>query len=159
MGRRLLAAAVAAAGVAAVTLTGVASAGGGGDREAFAELVRTQQRAWEIESGALFASTFTRDGSVVTFNGDHLVTRPVIAAEMQRYFDHYIEDTTFQVLGEHVQYLRPDLVTITRTTCLVTAPATGCRDGSLSVNTNLLTKERGGWRQAIFQNTRKVPLP
>ena len=155
-------------GLAGLGLAGTLTAGAAADQEqtrpvpdkvAFDRLLRQQQEAWVQESGAGFAATFHADGDVVTFNGDHLSGRDAIGRGMQHYFDTYIEDTTFRTLSERIRYLEPDLAVIVRTSCLVTAPATACRDDSLSINTNVLQKKHGRWLQASFQNTRVSPLP
>jgi uncharacterized protein (TIGR02246 family) len=145
--------AVAAAAVAALT---AASGGGGGrdDQRAFDRLLAAQQAAWAAEDGEAFAATFHEDADMVTFNGDHLATREGIAEGMQYYFDGYIEPSSIRVLDEQVRYVESDVVVIVRETCLVDAGESACRDGSLSVNTNVLTRERGTWLQTSFQNTR-----
>lgn len=166
---------LALAGVVALGLTGTLTAGAATDRGAtgpvpakwsgraadkvaFDRLVRQQQDAWRDESGAGFAATFHPDADVVTFNGDLLSGRDTIAGGMQYYFDTYIEDTTFRTLSEQIRYLEPDVAVIVRTSCLVTAPATTCRDDSLSINTNVMHKRQGRWLQASFQNTRVSSL-
>lgn len=134
------------------------TAGKPADKVAFDRLVRQQQDAWRDESGAGFAATFHPEADVVTFNGDLLSGREGIARGMQHYFDTSIEATTFRTLSEQIRYVEPDLAVIIRTSCLVTAPATTCRDDSLSVNTNVMHKRHGRWLQTSFQNTRVSPL-
>ncbi|MGK5552025.1 SgcJ/EcaC family oxidoreductase [Actinomadura kijaniata] len=129
-------------------------------RGEFERLRQRQADAWARQDGAAFAATFTRDGDMVTFNGDHLRTRRGIAVGMQYYFDKYIPDSTIRYLGERVRFPAPGLAVIVRTTCLVDAGQSDCRDGSLSVNTNVMTRQRDGrWLQDSFQNTRVDPLP
>jgi uncharacterized protein (TIGR02246 family) len=150
--------------VAVVALTGLAIGGAAtnawtqpapsGDQAAFDRLLALQEDAWARHDGAAFAATFTADGDVVTFNGDHLRTREGIAKGLQYYFDNFIEDTRLRRTNEHVRYITPDLVTIVRTSCQVASGEANCREGSLSVNTNVLTKQNGEWLQTSFQNTR-----
>jgi uncharacterized protein (TIGR02246 family) len=150
--------------VAVVVLTGLAVGGAvtvataqpapGNDQAAFDRLLALQEDAWARHDGAAFAATFTPDGDVVTFNGDHLQTREGIAEGLQFYFDNFIEDTRLRRLHEHVRYITPDLVTIVRTSCQLASGETDCREGSLSVNTNVLIKQNGEWLQTSFQNTR-----
>jgi hypothetical protein len=45
-------------------------------------------------------------------------------------------------------------VTIVRTSCQLASGEADCREGSLSVNTNVLIRQNGEWLQASFQNTR-----
>jgi uncharacterized protein (TIGR02246 family) len=150
--------------VAVVALTGLAVGGAvtnastrpapSNDQAAFDRLLALQEDAWARHDGAAFAATFTSDGDVVTFNGDHLRTREGIAEGLQYYFDNFIKDTRLQRMNEHVRYITPDLVTIVRTSCQLAKGEAECREGSLSVNTNVLVKQNGEWLQTSFQNTR-----
>jgi uncharacterized protein (TIGR02246 family) len=148
--------AVASNSVESVTVSDVQRAK---DKWEFDRLLAQQERSWVVESGAMFADTFHQDADVVTFNGDHLRTREGIAAGMQRYFDNYIENTSIRTLGERIRYVEPDMAVIIRTSCLITAPATTCRDDSYSINTNVMHRRHGQWLQTAFQNTRTQPLP
>jgi uncharacterized protein (TIGR02246 family) len=154
--------------VAVVALTGLAIGGAAtnawtqpapsNDQAAFDRLLALQEDAWARHDGAAFAATFTSDGDLVTFNGDHLRTREGITEGLQYYFDNFIEDTRLRRTNEHVRYITPDLVTIVRTSCQLASGETVCRRGSLSVNTNVLIKQNGEWLQTSFQNTRVEPL-
>ncbi|MFE7117094.1 SgcJ/EcaC family oxidoreductase [Streptomyces sp. NPDC057654] len=129
------------------------------DRAAFDELLRRQERGWADKNGAEFASTFTNDADLVTFNGDYLRTKKAVAQGMQFYFDHYIDDTTLRTLDEHVRFIDRRTAVVVRTTCQLRKGESECRAGSKSVNTNLMTKRNGTWLQQSFQNTRKAELP
>jgi uncharacterized protein (TIGR02246 family) len=161
----ILALAAVTAAVGAVTVVGqddAAAAYGVGpqDLAAIAEIRDTQAQAWYAEDGGAFAATFTSNADMVTFNGDHLQTRAGIATGMQYYFDNYIDHSAIRYLAEDVNVIGPDLVIVVRDTCLLVEPDDAdCRDGSLSVNTNVMVKRRGTWLQQSFQNTRVVPIP
>ena len=152
---------LSAAGLARAEPSAAPGAGAGrpGDQAAFDRIRDRQAEAWYREDGAAFAATYTADADLVTFNGDHLSTREGIAAGMQYYFDNYIDHSVIRYLDEHVTYAGRDLAVIVRTTCLLDHPGEECRDGSLSVNTNVMVREHGTWLQQSFQNTRKVALP
>lgn len=156
--------AVLVAGIAGAATVAVADDGGASgnseqrDREAIEELRETQYQAWADKDGAAFASVFAKDGDVVTFNGDILSTRKGIAEGMQYYFDNFIEDTTIELLDEKIRFSDSRTAIVIRTTCLIRDGETECRDGSDSVNTNVLTKRHGEWSQQSFQNTRVEPI-
>ncbi len=150
---------LAAVAVAAGTAAAPAEAKGKDPHAAFARILQQQADAWYAEDGAAFAATFTADGDVVTFNGDHLRTRQGIAEGMQYYFDTYIDHTRLRTLDEHVRFAGPDLAVIVRTSCQLVPPSTECRPDSLSRNTNVMVKRHGRWLQESFQNTRVVALP
>jgi uncharacterized protein (TIGR02246 family) len=152
-------AAMVGAVIAATAIGSTPANAGEHDRAQFTQIRTQQYDAWYEQSGAKFAATFTRDADMVTFNGDHLVGRTGIATGMQYYFDNHIPRSKLELLDEHVRYARRDLVVIVRTTCVVELPGTGCRDGSQSRNTNVLSKRNGRWAQEAFQNTRIEPLP
>jgi uncharacterized protein (TIGR02246 family) len=145
------------AAMAALVALTAASAGGGGrdDQAAFDEIRERQEQAWIDEDGAAFAATFTEDGDVVTFSGDHLSTREGIAEGMQYYFDEFIEGSRLHMLSEQVRYVESDVVVIVRESCLLTPGETECREDSHSTNTNVLVREHGEWLQTSFQNTRQ----
>jgi uncharacterized protein (TIGR02246 family) len=126
---------------------------------AFDELRHQQYRAWADEDGAAFASTFTEDADMVTFNGEHLQTRDGIAEGMQYFFDNYIEPNTIELVDEDITFVGSKMAVIVRTTCLINQGDTECRDGSLSINTNVMVRRHGEWLQQSFQNTRVDPLP
>ncbi|ADD39964.1 SgcJ/EcaC family oxidoreductase [Stackebrandtia nassauensis] len=160
-------AAVAVALLGGVATVAVAEGGAAGTtaaqrekeaRDALERLRERQFEAWDEKDGAAFASTFAKDGDMVTFNGDHLATRAGIASGMQYYFDNFIEDTTIELLDEKVRFVDGKLAIVVRTTCLVRDGESECRDGSDSVNTNVMAKRHGVWEQQSFQNTRIDPI-
>lgn len=160
--RAVLGVLVAAAGV--VTSTSAVSAAPvaethHGDQAAFDQLRVLQEDAWARGDAAAWARTFTSDGDMVTFNGDHLRGRDHITARMQHYFDAYLRDTRLLMLSEQVRYVEPDTVILVRTGCVLWNNETACTDEALSVNTNVLVKRHGRWLQTSFQNTRVRPIP
>ena len=131
----------------------------GGDQAAFDRLRDQQEQAWADGNGAAWAATFTRDGDMVTFNGDHQRGREQIATRMQHYFDTYLRGTRLLMLTEQVRYAEPDVAIIVRTGCVLWDQETACTEEALSVNTNVLVKQHGRWLQTSFQNTRVRPIP
>lgn len=155
---------VAAVVAAAVLLSGAAVAaapedGRRGDRAAFDALRKAQEDAWARADGAAFAATFTPDGDMVTFNGDHLDGREHIRTRMQHYFDAYLRGTRLLMLTEQLRYIERDTAIIVRTGCVLWDQQTTCTDEALSVNTNVFVKRHGKWSQTSFQNTRIRPIP
>lgn len=132
---------------------------GGGDQGAFDRLRHQQEEAWANGDAVAWAATFTPDGDVVTFNGDHLHGREHITARMRHYLDTYLQGTRLLMLTEQVRHLEPDTAIIVRTGCVLWAEQTTCTDEALSVNTNVLVKRHGRWLQTSFQNTRIRPIP
>jgi uncharacterized protein (TIGR02246 family) len=129
------------------------------DQAAFDRLRQLQEDAWARGDGAAWAATFTKDGDMVTFNGDHSSGRERIAGRMQHYFDTYLQGTRLHMLTEQVRYVEPDTVVIVRTGCVLWHDETACTDDALSVNTNVLVERHGRWLQTSFQNTRVRPIP
>jgi uncharacterized protein (TIGR02246 family) len=130
-----------------------------GDQAAFDQLRTLQEDAWASGDATAWARTFTPDGDMVTFNGDHLHGRDHIITRMQHYFDAYLQGTRLLTLSEQVRYLEPDTVILVRTGCVLWGSETACTDEALSVNTNVLVKRHGRWLQTSFQNTRVRPIP
>ncbi|MFI6024554.1 SgcJ/EcaC family oxidoreductase [Amycolatopsis magusensis] len=130
-----------------------------GDQAAFDRLHDRQAQAWADEDGAAFAATYTEDGDVVTFNGDHLHGREGIARGMQYYFDNFIDGSRIKRLSEQVRYLDRNTALIVRSSCLTEGDVPDCRPDSRSTNTNLLVRRHGQWLQESFQNTRYFAIP
>jgi len=126
---------------------------------AFDQLRRQQEDAWSSGDAVAWAATFTADGDMVTFNGDHLHGREHMTNRMQHYFDTYLAGTRLLMLTEQVRYVEPDTAIIVRTGCVLWDTQTTCTDEALSVNTNVLVKRHGRWLQTSFQNTRVRPIP
>lgn len=161
-GARRMVAGVLVAAVGAVTFSASAGAdqvGHRGDQVAFDRLRQAQEDAWARGDAAAWAATFTPDGDVVTFSGDHMHGREHITTDMQHYFDAYLQDTRLLMLTEQVRHLEPDTVIIVRTGCVLWDDETACTDEALSVNTNVLVRRHGTWLQTSFQNTRVRPIP
>lgn len=154
----LLALLVTAAG-ALTSTTAQAAPPPTNDQAAFDQLRHQQEQAWSKGDAAAWAATFTRDGDMVTFNGDHLSGRDHITSRMQHYFDAYLQNTRLLMLTEQRRYVEPDLVIIIRTGCVLWNDETTCTAEALSVNTNVLVKRHGKWLQTSFQNTRIRPIP
>lgn len=157
--RAVLGMLVAAAALATPTAPATAAPTHHGDQAAFNKLLRSQETAWATGDGEAWAATFTPDGDMVTFNGDHLHGRDHIKTRIQHYLDTYLQDTRLLTLTEQVRYLAPDTVIIIRTGCVLWHTETTCTDEALSVNTNILVKQHGRWLQTSFQNTRIRPIP
>jgi uncharacterized protein (TIGR02246 family) len=160
-GRRgVLALVVAMAGLVTSTATvEAASTSTHSDLAAFGQLRLQQEDAWARGDAAAFAATFTRDGDMVTFNGDHLHGRDHITSRMQHYLDTYLEGTRLLMLTERLRYVEPDVAVIVRTGCVLWDDQTTCTEEALSVNTNVFVKRHGKWLQSSFQNTRIRPIP
>lgn len=129
------------------------------DQAAFNRLRAQQEDAWAHGDGAAWAATFTQDGDMVTFNGDHLHGHEQITTRMQHYFDTYLQGTRLLMLTEQTRYVEPDTAIIVRTGCVLWNNETTCTDDALSVNTNVLVERHGRWLQTSFQNTRIRPIP
>lgn len=165
--RAVLSVLVAAAGVAAATPAvsatpnprPAAETRHGGDQAAFDRLKRLQEDAWAGGDATAWAATFTSDGDMVTFNGDHLRGRDHITTRMQHYFDAYLANTRLLILSEQIRYAGQDTAIIVRTGCVLWNNETTCTEEALSVNTNVLVKRHGRWLQTSFQNTRIRPIP
>lgn len=130
-----------------------------GDQAAFDRLRQLQEDAWQRGDATAWAATFTSDGDMVTFNGDHLHGRQHMTDRMQHYFDTYLQGTRLLMLTEQVRYVEQDTVIIVRSGCVLWDDQTACTDEALSVNTNVLVKRHGRWLQTSFQNTRVRPIP
>jgi uncharacterized protein (TIGR02246 family) len=141
------------------TITSAAPDRSRDDQAAFDRLRQRQEDAWARGDATAWAATFSPDGDMVTFNGDHLTGRRHITERMQHYFDAYLAGTRLLMLTEKVRYVEQDTAILVRTGCVLWGEETTCTDEALSVNTNVLVKRDGKWSQSSFQNTRIRPIP
>src|SRR6185312_7085033 len=109
---------------------------------------------WNTKSGALFAKPFAEDADYVVINGLYLKGRAILATAHQQIFDTIYKDTTVKLTIKNIRFLRPDVAVI---------HVDGHRDGptpdlkTQAILTLVMTKEKGAWSIAAFQNTQVQP--
>jgi uncharacterized protein (TIGR02246 family) len=124
------------------------------DEAALRENVKALETGWNTKSGATFAKPFAEDADYVVINGMYIKGRAVIETQHQRIFDTIYKDTTLSLTVKQIRFLRPDVAVV---------HVNGIRKGpekelnQEAMITFVMTKEKGSWSIAAFQNTAVLP--
>ena len=122
------------------------------DEAAMRENVRQMEAGWNAKSGALFAEPFAGDADYVVINGMYIKGREAIARAHQQIFDTFYKESTLSLSVKQVRRLRPD-VAVVHVTGTNKTPRDGETRVSEAIITLVMTKEKGEWKIAAFQNT------
>lgn len=120
------------------------------DETAIRASVQQMEDGWNTKSGALFAKPFAEDADYVVIDGFYLKGRAILDTAHQRIFDTVYKETTLKMTIKNIRYLRPD-VAVVHVKSYKDAPRPELRNNALI--TLVMTKEKGGWSIAAFQNT------
>jgi uncharacterized protein (TIGR02246 family) len=123
------------------------------DEAAVRENVRQMEAGWNAKSGALYAKPFAADADYVVVNGMHLRGREAIEKSHQQIFDTFFRDSTLTVSVKQLRFLRPD-VAVLHIEGVVRMRQGAETNEPTSIITLVMTKEKGDWKIAAFQNTR-----
>lgn len=124
------------------------------DEAALRENVKALETGWNTKSGATFAKPFAEDADYVVINGMYIKGRAVIEAQHQQIFDTIYKDTTLSLTVKQIRFLRPD-VAVVHVNGVRTGPDKALNQEAMI--TFVMTKEKGSWTIAAFQNTAVMP--
>lgn len=130
--------------------TGAASAD---DDALIRENVKQMETGWNRKSGALFAKPFADDADYVVVNGAHIRGRAAIDKGHQQIFDTFYKNSTLALAVEHVRLLKPDVALVHVRARLANPQPEGPARETEARITLVMTKEKGDWKIAAFQNT------
>jgi uncharacterized protein (TIGR02246 family) len=125
---------------------------GGGDEAAVRENVRQLESGWNAKSGASFAKPFADDADYVVINGMQIKGRAGIAEGHQGIFDTIYKDSTLNLSVKQVRFIRPE-VAVVHVAAHLKATQNGETQEGDAVITLVMTKDKGEWKIAAFQNT------
>jgi uncharacterized protein (TIGR02246 family) len=122
------------------------------DEQAIREIARRLEEGWNSGDGQAFAAPFAEDSDYVVVDGRHIKGRLANAQGHQFIFDTIYRDSTNTMGVESVRFLRPDVAL-----AHVRHHLKFSRDGQPAEgharSTWVLTKDKGQWSIAAFQNT------
>ncbi len=113
-------------------------------------------KGWNMKSGAEFAKPFAEDSDYVVINGIHIKGRAANAEAHQRIFDTIYKDSSLVATVKQIRFLRPDVAVVHGVSNL-TFKINGEEKKGNSFVTLVMTKEKGKWSIAAFQNTAIQP--
>lgn len=122
------------------------------DEAAVRESVRQMENGWNTGSGPLFAKPFAEDADYVVINGMQIKGRETIAKAHQQIFDTIYKGSTLSLSVKQVRFLRPDVAVVHVAGHLKSRRGEEAHEADATI-TLVMTKDKGEWRIAAFQNT------
>ncbi len=114
--------------------------------------VEQMAKGWNMKSGEEFAKPFAEDSDYVIINGMHIKGRAANAESHQRIFDTIYKDSNIAPVIKQIRFLRPD-VAIVHGISNLTFKVNGEEKKGSGFVTLVMTKDKGKWSIAAFQNT------
>ncbi len=122
------------------------------DEAAIRANVGQMVKGWNAGSGAEFAKPFAEDSDYVVINGMHLKGHAANAEAHQRIFDTIYKNSTLAYTVEQIRFLRPDVAVVHVSGLLKVTQGDATQDHNARI-TLVMTKNKGKWEIAAFQNT------
>ncbi len=122
------------------------------DEAAIRANVGQMVKGWNAKSGAEFAKPFAADSDYVVINGVHLKGRAANAEGHQHIFDTIYKNSTLVYTVEQIRFLRPDVAVVHVSGLLKVTQGDLTQEGNARI-TLVMTKSKGKWEIAAFQNT------
>jgi uncharacterized protein (TIGR02246 family) len=122
------------------------------DEAAIRENVRQMETGWNTKSGSLFAKPFAEDADYVVINGMQIKGRDTIDKGHQRLFVTIFKESTLSLSVKNIRFLRPDVAVVHVAGHNKIRQGEETREGE-AIITLVMTKDKGEWKIAAFQNT------
>ncbi len=124
------------------------------DDASIRRLFDQQNEAWNRGDATAYASFFTEDGDLVTFDGTHVVGRVAIAEFIQQGFGGPLQNTRVSAEIRDLRFLTAGVVIMHAEGALLFPSETAIPANRNSVQTFVAARTDEGWRVAAFHNTR-----
>jgi uncharacterized protein (TIGR02246 family) len=122
------------------------------DEQAIRDIARRLEEGWNSGDGQAFAAPFAEDSDYIVVDGRHIKGRLANAEGHQRIFDTIYKGSTNTMSVESLRFIRPDVAV-----AHVRHHLKFSRDGQPveghARSTWVLTRNKGQWSIAAFQNT------
>ncbi len=122
------------------------------DETAVRQIVQQVQDGWNAHDGKGFAAQFNADADYVVVNGMHLNGRDAIEKGHTGIFTTIYKDSRNIATIKSVRFLRKD-VAVVHVEWNLEFNAGGKTQKGHALNTMIITKDKGKWGIAAFQNT------
>jgi len=142
----------------ALTLTGTLSVTAqtpqkmSADEAAVRQVVQQVQDSWNAHDGKAFAAPFAADADYVVVNGMYIKGRDEIEKGHTGIFATIYKDSRNIGTIKSVRFLRKD-VAVVHVAWNLEFTAGGAKRTAQALNTMIMTKDKGKWGIAAFQNT------
>jgi uncharacterized protein (TIGR02246 family) len=138
--------------IAAVASANAQKADEKADETAIRAQVEQMMKGWNAKNGDEFAKPFAADADYVVINGMQINGRPAIAKGHQGIFDTVYKNSTISLAADKIRFLRPDVAVVHVSGSLKIVEGDAARATSARI-TLVMTKAKGKWEIAAFQNT------
>lgn len=107
---------------------------------------------WNRQDAKGMASLFTRDGSIVGFDGSQMNGKMQIESEIRQIFSSH---RTASYVGKirEIRFLSPDIVLLRAVAGMVPPGERGIKPEVNAIQSLIAIKENNAWRISLFQNT------
>jgi uncharacterized protein (TIGR02246 family) len=122
------------------------------DEQAIRDIAQRLEEGWNSGNGQAFAAPFAEDSDYVIVDGRHIKGRLANAQGHQFIFDTIYRGSTNTMRIESVRFIRPD-VAIAHVRHHLKFSRDGQPAESHTRSTWVLTRDKGQWSIAAFQNT------
>ncbi len=126
------------------------------DEMAIRANVEQMETGWNANSGAKFAEPFAENADYVNVNGMHVKGRAANAEGHQQIFNIFFKDSRNAATIKQIRFLRPDIAVV-HVEWNLNFKINGKEQKGHALSTMVMTKEKGKWSIAAFQNTAIEP--
>jgi uncharacterized protein (TIGR02246 family) len=124
------------------------------EQQEILEVFNQRCAAWDKGDASAYASYYSEDADYITYQGEHLKGRKQIAEVHQRMLNSLLKGSRMQEHTREVRFLAPDIAVVIVVGAIKLRWQRKAPKRRLSINTNLLLKQDGHWKIAVFQNDR-----
>ena len=122
------------------------------DEAAIRKVVQQVQDGWNAHDAKTHAAAFAPDADYVVVNGSHDKGREEIQARHTQLFTSIYKNSRNVATIKSIRFLRPDVAVVHTEWNLEFSAGGEARKGH-ALNTIVMTKEKGKWSIAAYQNT------
>ncbi len=122
------------------------------DETAIRKVVQQVQDGWNAHDAKTHAAAFAPDADYVVVNGSHDKGRETIQARHTQLFTSIYKNSRNVATIKSIRFLRPDVAVVHTEWNLEFSAGGETRKGH-ALNTIVMTKEKGKWSIAAYQNT------
>ena len=123
------------------------------DEAAIRKVVQQVQDGWNAHDAKTHAAAFALDADYVVVNGDHDKGREEIRARHTQLFTGIYKNSRNVATIKSIRFLRPDVAVVHNEWNLVHNLSDSESRKGHALNTMVMTKEKGKWSIAAYQNT------
>jgi len=127
------------------------------DEAAIHQIIQQIEQAWNNGDGPASARPFAEDVDYMVWNGMYVKGRQALAEGHQQIFDTVYKGSVIRHHIKSIRFLRDDVAVVHVEAVLQMPQESGTFTEIKAVPVFMMTKNNGGWRVDVFQNTLVQP--